>query len=213
MPYPFKSLAGFVLAGGASRRMGRPKALLILNGETMVERQLRVLDAVTRNASVAGWPANLRWPGKLKNVSGVRCFADVRPGLGPLAGIYTALMHSRSEFNLILGCDMPFVEAELLKCLCRRALESRADVTVPKSCGRRLEPLCAVYRRRLRPVILAALQASEYKITQFFPRVTCEVIPWREIAGAGFTAQVFENMNVAEDFARAKKSQNVFRSP
>jgi molybdopterin-guanine dinucleotide biosynthesis protein A len=210
MPSHFNSVAGFVLAGGASRRMGRPKALLILGGETMIERQLRVLRSVTQSVSVLGWPAHLPWPAKLKNLSGVRCLPDSQPGQGPLGGIYTALKHTRSKFNLILGCDMPFVEPGLLKLLCRRAYETHSEVTVPKSCQRRLEPLCAVYSRTVLPVIEAALKAREYTITQFFTRVSCEVIPWREIAAAEFPPQVFDNINAAEDFARAKKSLAAF---
>lgn len=176
----------------------------------MIERQVRVLGCVTRNALVVGWPANLPRPAKLKKSPGVRCLPDAQPGQGPLGGIYTALMHSHCEFNLFLGCDMPFVGPELLQFLCRRALQSRADVTVPKSNQRKLEPLCAVYRRRVLPAVRAALKVREYKITQFFPRVNCEVIPWREIAAAGFHSEVFGSLNVAEDFARAKKSLAAF---
>lgn len=202
----FQSFTGFVLAGGASRRMGRPKALLVLNGETMVERQLRVLRSVTRRALVVGWPSNVPWPAKIKNLSGVHRLPDSQPGTGPLGGIYTGLTHSMSEFNLFIGCDMPFVEPELLQFLCRRALKSGGDVTVPKSHQRRLEPLCAVYRRRTLGAILASLKVGEYKVSRFFPSVNCEVIPWREIAKAGFPAHVFDNMNVGEDFEKAEKS-------
>lgn len=201
----FQPITGFVLAGGASRRMGRPKTLLKLGGEILIERQLRVLGSVTQRAVVVGWPSKVPWPAKNKNLSGVRCLPDSQPGNGPLGGIYTALTHSRSEFNLVLGCDMPFVEPELLAFLCGRAFESRADVTVPKSHQRRLEPLCAVYRRRALPEILASLNVGEYKVSKFFPRVNFEVIPWREIAKAGFPTRVFDNLNVTEDFERAKK--------
>jgi molybdopterin-guanine dinucleotide biosynthesis protein A len=200
-----KSVAGYVLAGGKSRRMGRPKALLVLDGETMIERQLRALRSVARSVQVVGWPGHVPWPEKLNARPGVRRLPDKLPDAGPLGGIYTALLHSRSEFNLFLGCDMPFVEPGLLEFICRRALESRADITVPKSPRRLLEPLCAVYRRRALRAIQASLEAREYKITRFSPRVKCEVIPWREIAAAGLSPQVFENLNVAEDYAKAKR--------
>jgi molybdopterin-guanine dinucleotide biosynthesis protein A len=205
MPTRIKSVAGFVLAGGASRRMGRPKALLILGTETMIGRQVRVLRSVTRNVRVVGWPSNLAWLVKPKNLSHLGCLPDAKPGSGPLGGIYTALQHSKSEINLILGCDLPFVEPGLLKFLCWRAAESRADVIVPKSNRHGLEPLCAVYSRRALPVIRAALEAGNFKVTQFYSRVRCEVIPWREIALAGFTPRVFDNMNVWEDYSKARE--------
>jgi len=185
--------------------MGCPKALLMLGGETMIERQLRVLRSVTQRALVAGWPSDLPWPARIETLTGVRRLPDAQAGRGPLGGIYTALTHSRSEFNLFLGCDMPFVEPALLHFLCGRALECGADVTVPKSHQRRLEPLCAIYRRRALPTISASLKAGEYKVSRFFTRIQCEVIPWREIAKAGFPTQVFDNMNLAEDFEEAKK--------
>src|SRR5581483_4630549 len=74
------------------------------------------------------------------------------PGEGPLGGILTALSHTQSDWNLILACDMPAIEAPLLKRLLAAARESgpRALVPVtpevrPGEAGGRLQPLCAVY--------------------------------------------------------------------
>lgn len=103
---------------------------------------------------------------------------------------------------------MPFVDGGFLEILCRRALESRADVTVPKSRARRLEPLCAVYRKRAVDAVCASLAAGENKITRFFPRVRCEVVPWREIALAGFAPTIFDNINTPEEYEAAKRILN-----
>src|SRR6266404_3766226 len=205
MPSRFKSVTGFVLAGGASRRMGRPKALLVLGGETMIERQVRLLRAVAGNVFVAGWQgksSTSRLPGILRELS---LLPDELPGRGPLAGIYTGLKKARTEYNLFLGCDMPFVDSDFLEFLCARALDTAADVTVPKSRQRWLIPVCAVYRRRAREVIRKSLEAGENKITRFFPRVRCEVIPWRVIARAGFGPAVLDNINTPQDFEAARK--------
>jgi molybdopterin-guanine dinucleotide biosynthesis protein A len=208
MPRSFKSVSGFVLGGGASRRMGRPKALLVIGGETMIERQVRLLGAVAREVFVAGWLADLS-KSKLTNVlRDLPFLPDELASRGPLGGIYTGLMQSRSEYNLFLGCDMPFVDGGFLEFLCRRALESRADVTVPKSRERWLEPLCAVYRRRAVDVVRDSLASGENKITRFFPRVRCEVIPWREIARAGFAPTIFDNINTPEEYGAAKRILN-----
>jgi molybdopterin-guanine dinucleotide biosynthesis protein A len=53
-----------------------------------------------------------------------------------------------------------------------------------------------------------SLEAREFKVTRFFPRVKCEVIPWRDIAAAGFPPHIFDNMNTPEDYERAKKFLN-----
>ncbi len=209
MAYRFKAVAGFVPAGGVSRRMGRPKALLSLDGETMIERQAGLLRAVTCEVFGAGWPANIPTSKLPKVLSKLRLIPDDLPGRGPLGGIYTGLKHTRTEYNLFLGCDMPYVQAGLLEYLCRRALETRSDVTLPKSRARRLNPVCAVYRRRALPAIRTSLEAGEYKISQFFPRVHCEAIPRREIARAGFPRMIFDNMNELEDYEAAKKKLSV----
>lgn len=208
MPGSFKSVSGFVLGGGASRRMGRPKARLVIGGTTIIERQFRLLGAVARKLFVVGWPEDLSKSNLTNIVRNLTFLPDKLEGRGPRGGIYTGLLESRSEYNLFLGCEMPFVEGGFLEFLCRRALESRSDVTVLKSRERRLEPLCAVYRKRAVDAVCASLAAVENKITRFFPRVRCEVVPWREIALAGFAPTIFDNINTPEEYEAAKRILN-----
>ena len=174
----------------------------------MLERQVRLLRIVTGKVFVAGWPADIPASRLPKNICKVAILPDEPIGQGPLSGIYSALKRSRTEYNLFVSCDMPFVRAEFLEYLCRAALRSRADVTVPKSHDRRLNPVCAVYRRRVLPAIRASLEARDYKVSRFFSRVRCEFIPWRQIARAGFPPAIFDNINTLEDYDRAKKFLN-----
>jgi molybdenum cofactor guanylyltransferase len=195
----FLEVSGFVLAGGASRRMGRPKQRLMLCGETMLERQYRLLSGVCGSVAVVGShenPANRDFP----------AFEDFIPSRGPLGGIYTGLLAARTEYNLFLGCDLPFMEAGFLRLLCRRAVETGADVTVP-NCGRvAYEPLSAVYRRRVRGIIRARLLRGENKTTAFFSGVRCEFIGLQEMARAGFGRWIFTNMNTPADYEAARKA-------
>ena len=172
-------LTGFVLAGGASRRMGRPKAELILGGRTMLERQTRRLGKLAGRVAVVGFQPD---GGKDFDVA---LFRDLVPGRGPLGGIYTGLVQTRTEYNLFLGCDMPFVNRRLLSYLVRCAMAASADATVPESCDGRLQTLCAVYRRRARWAVRASLAAGNNKLSSFFRKVECEIIPWRDLARAG----------------------------
>ena len=84
----FKSISGFVLAGGACTRIGRPKALLLLEGRTMLERQVRLLRIVTGKVFVAGWPADIPASRLPKNICKVAILPDEPIGQGPLSGIY-----------------------------------------------------------------------------------------------------------------------------
>jgi molybdopterin-guanine dinucleotide biosynthesis protein A len=190
------SVGAYVLAGGAGRRMGGPKAALVLAGETLLERQIRLLRAEFRPLAVVGYAGEHAAPG-------MSVLEDEFRGRGPLAGIYTGLCHARSEFNLFVACDLPFLDRRLCDFLRRRALESEADVTVPESPGGRLQPLCAIYRRRLRGVVGAQLAAGRNKVDAFFPRVRTEKIPWAEIASRGFSPRIFDNMNTREDYQQA----------
>jgi molybdopterin-guanine dinucleotide biosynthesis protein A len=190
----FADLTGFVLAGGASRRMGCPKPSLQLDGESILERQIRLLRLVARRVTVVGGQ-----PGYLQELD-VPCVPDAVTGRGPLGGIYTALLHSRTEFSLVLGCDLPFVNRNLLACLMHRAKAEGSDVAVPRSPDGRLQPLCAVYRRRALYAVRTRLALGQNKLSGFFPMVRCTVIPWRELADAGVRAPMFVNMNTPEEY-------------
>ena len=203
-------MTGFVLAGGASRRMGRPKAALMLGNETMLERQVRLLGAVCRSVGVIGKAAGISPGGPPTGPPAVAVFADELPGHGPLGGIWTALLRTRTEFNLFLSCDLPFMTTRFLSYLCERALESRAEVTVPETPGRGYQPLCAVYGRGARAAARAALVAGRNKVTSFYPKVSVCRVRWPEIACAGFCLHIFDNMNTPADYEAALRQ---FRSP
>ncbi len=199
----FSEVSGFVLAGGASRRMGVDKATLVLGHETLIGRELRLLRFICRFVAVIG-PAS-----KLSGLD-VPVFADEMPGRGPLGGIYTGLRRTRTEFNLFMSCDLPFMESRLLGFLCDRALETEADVTLAQSSDKRLQPLCAVYRRRALTAVRTTLDSGDGKVSRFFPRVHCNVVPWKELDRAGFLPRTFGNMNTREEYEAARSA---FGSP
>jgi len=195
----FSEVSGFVLAGGASRRMGVDKATLVLGHETLIGRELRLLRSICRFVAVIG---------PVSKFSGldVPVFADEVPGRGPLGGIYTGLRRTRTEFNLFMSCDLPFMESRLLGFLCDRALETEADVTLAQSSDKRLQPLCAVYRRRALTAVRTTLDSGDGKVSRFFSRVHCDVVPWKELNRAGFLPRTFGNMNTREEYEAARSA-------
>jgi molybdopterin-guanine dinucleotide biosynthesis protein A len=201
----YPEITGFVLAGGASKRMARSKAHLLIGHETMVERQIHLLRSLCRSVAVLGPPENFR-------SIGVPVLADRFPGRGPLAGLYTGLLHTHSEYNLFLSCDLPFMSVRFLRYLCERALDGGADATVPESRRHGFHPLCAVYRRRARWGIRASLLAGQNKVSSFFWRVRRQVLTTGEMARAGFGLRVFDNMNTLEEYEAVKKWIAVARS-
>ena len=181
----------------------------MLAGETMLGRQTRLLRSVSRVVAVVGRDAASPGPERSSAAGswadGLPLLRDAFSGRGPLAGVYTALSWTRTEFNLFLGCDLPSITTPFLRYLTTCALSCQADVTVPQSREHRYQPLCAVYRRRVLPVIRARLARGENKVSGFFPSVVCRVVSWPEIASAGFPAGIFANMNAPEEYQAAKR--------
>ncbi|HUI40849.1 MAG TPA: molybdenum cofactor guanylyltransferase [Terriglobia bacterium] len=193
----FSELTGFVLAGGASTRMGRPKQDLQLERETLLARMVRRAQAVAGTVVVLG-------PLECACGLGVRTLPDELRRRGPLGAIYTGLRHTRTEFNLFLSCDLPFIEARFLRFLAGRALASRADATLVETPDGNLQPLAGIYRRRALGAVRRSLENGRNKVTSFFCAVRVHRVQWPEAARAGFRASIFDNLNTPDDFARAR---------
>jgi len=195
MPDRFSELTAFVLVGGASRRMGRPKHELMLEGETLLARVVRVARAVAGKVLLLG-------PADRNGGLDVPAMADEMPGRGPLAALYTGLLHTPTEFNLILSCDLPFLKPRLLRYLMRTALECGADVTLPVTPDG-YQPLAAIYRRGVRHAARRSLLNSRNKIKSCFSGISVRAVAWPELARAGFRRSTFDNLNTMEDYRRA----------
>src|SRR5271154_3497903 len=103
-----EKFAGFVLAGGQSSRMGRDKAMLEIDGASMIRRAINLVRSVGIEPVVVGSP------GEFKRQLDARVITDEWPGAGPLGGIATALSESDKQWNLVIACDMPYLTIEWL---------------------------------------------------------------------------------------------------
>jgi molybdenum cofactor guanylyltransferase len=191
------NIAAFVLAGGASRRMGRDKALLELDGVPMVVRMARLAEPYVASVRVVGPPERYA-------LLGLCAMPDRWPGTGPLGAITTALSASSAGWNLILGCDLPYLTTEWIEWLIARTLDSSAQAVVPES-PHGLEPLAAMYRKDCAQAFSTALERGERRISDalgeiFFQKVTAG--QWHELGSAD---TLFQNMNTPEDFAEARR--------
>ena len=189
------AVTAFVLAGGKSSRMGSDKAFLRLGEETLLFRALTVASAVAEEVRIVGDTQKFAAFGQVVE--------DVYRDRGPLGGIHAALSGSATEWNLMLAVDLPFAGRELLRYLLLRAQKSDAAVTVPRA-GGGLQPLCAVYRRRFAEVAEQSLRDGENKIDLLFAKVETCVLGEDELARAGFSAEMFRNVNTPEELERAR---------
>lgn len=189
-------VSGFVLAGGKSTRMGQDKAVLDLNGRTLLEHALAVLRQVCPNVAILGRQERY---GDLATV-----YEDVFPECGPLGGIHAALSNSQTEYNLIIAVDTPFLLPRFLSHLAERAAASGAVVTTPEI-DHYPQPLCTVYSLAFRPIAEQALRSGCYKITPLFPPGQTLVLKEAELREFAFGAEMFENLNTPEDMERARR--------
>jgi molybdopterin-guanine dinucleotide biosynthesis protein A len=171
------SRGGFVLVGGASSRMGRDKALIEFEGSALA---VRIAECVRK---VAGSVTLIGPPERYRNL-GYNVIADRASGYGPMGGVYTALVSTHSEWNLIVACDMPFITTDLLEALFADAESgpSTADCIVPETVtepGRPggIDPLCAVYQRRCASPARRAIDRNILKMHDFVSTLRCRRHP------------------------------------
>ncbi|HEY7768731.1 molybdopterin-guanine dinucleotide biosynthesis protein B, partial [Longimicrobium sp.] len=200
---PSTAPLGAILAGGASRRFGAPKALASVGGRRIIDRAVdalsRVADSVVIIANDASLFADLDLP--------IR--ADDVPGLGALGGIRTALRWAIERGRtgaLVVACDMPFVSANLLRTVADRAGSDDVDAVVPESGGRRgIEPLCAWYCVRCLPEIDRMLADGERQAFRLADRVRADRVPIDEVRRIGDPAILFLNINTVDDLRAAER--------
>ena len=188
----------FILAGGRSSRMGRAKGLLTFDGEPLIVHVARLVELTCETPVVIGPPdvyANL----------GFRVVPDDDENLGPLGGISTALRIAKREWNLIAGCDLPFLTREWLEFLIAQTNGSAADVVIPEN-ERGLEPLCAMYRKRAQPAIAEALSRGVRKITDGLAGLILASIAHAEWKAFDPNGRLFKNVNTPEDYDEARES-------
>jgi molybdopterin-guanine dinucleotide biosynthesis protein A len=194
------AVRGYVLAGGASRRFGADKALVEIEGRTLLSRICEVA------SQAAGFVQVIAPAGRYLDQN-LGLIEDRWPDEGPLGGIITALRTTAEsgtscEWNLTLSCDMPFLTREWLSYLVDRALASGAEVVVPRSIHG-LEPLCACWRISATSTLQAAFDEGMRKVTDAMKRLRTEILDethWKRFDSAG---RLFWNMNTPQDYQAA----------
>jgi molybdopterin-guanine dinucleotide biosynthesis protein A len=189
-------VSAFVLAGGRSSRMGANKALLKLG-------EVDFLTLALRNALEADPGPVIVGDASLYAAYG-HVVEDQFRGCGPLGGIHAALASSKTRWNLVLSVDMPLMSGAFLPYLADVALKCNQNAVVPKIDGQ-VQPLCAVYRREILPVVERALQAGRYKVEPLLSDVGTRFVLEDEMMSAGFAMEIFRNVNTPEDYEWVKQ--------
>ena len=170
--------------------MGSDKALLSFGGQTLLECARQTAVAAGCGVFIVGARERYESFGAVVE--------DIYKDCGPLGGIHAALSASQTDLNVMLSVDMPLMNPEFLQWLVAQARSAREQILVPDLLG--LQPLCAVYRREVHGPAEQLLKRREYKISNLFTAVPTRYISEQEIVGAGFSAEMFRNINARAEY-------------
>ncbi|MBA7495728.1 putative molybdenum cofactor guanylyltransferase [subsurface metagenome] len=191
-------LTAIILAGGKSSRIGldKDKAILKLNGKRLIDIIISKLKRIVGdNIIIVGPPE--------KYPSCKQVVPDLFNQRGLLVGLYSGLKSSASRYNLVVGCDMPFLKVELLKYM-RDKIDSN-DIVIPRYAKSYIEPLCAIYSKDCLKVMERNIKAGILSIRKIFPSLKVKYIEEKEIKRVDPELNSFFNINFKEDFIRAEE--------
>ncbi|MBL0226205.1 MAG: formate dehydrogenase accessory sulfurtransferase FdhD [Geobacteraceae bacterium] len=195
-PYPeedkIEGVTAAILAGGQSRRMGRNKALLEVDGAPIISRVYETLARLFREVIlVTNNPEEYRF-------LPCRKVADIHQGCGAIAGLHSALVNSAFDRTFVAACDMPSLDPVLIKLLC--TIDSAAEAVVPINTEGMREPLHAVYTKRALQTIEEIITSGDKSILIVLDRLNTREVGQNETGGT----ESFRNVNTPEEYEHVK---------
>ncbi len=193
-------VTGAILAGGKSRRMGVNKAFLRLGNRTLIEHVIHRIQPIADEILII-----TNSPDEYNHL-GIETKVDVIPNTGTLGGIHSALTNATNDTVVCVGCDIPFIDTNLLRYLI--SVLGEHDAVIPYTCSVTgqitLQTLCAVYSKRCLPIIEKMLNAAEYRVHALKSHANVNLIipeTWKKIDPGGYS---FLNINTPADFEIAQ---------
>ncbi len=194
--------SGAILNGGRARRFeGLDKGTLVVDGRTILDRQVEMLLTVSTFHDIL-------LVGGTSGHPSVRRIADRVAGRGPLGGIHAALatiVEADGDRAFVMAGDMPYVTAELVNHLLE--LSRDADAVVPMT-ETGYHPLCAVYTRACLDPIARRLNEGRLKVTDVLDDVNTRVVRADELQRFGERHRLLSNVNTPGDYTALQRSQS-----
>ena len=150
-----KNITAIVLAGGKSSRMGSDKALLLYNNKTFLEHVVFAIQPLVDQVLIIS-------DNPKHKINNCLTIPDLIKNVGPIGGIYTGLIHTKTENNLVLSCDIPLVQTSILKLIIKNNEPDKEVVQLIDDKNRM--PLIALYKKRLAPYFLSQLKRGERRL-------------------------------------------------
>ncbi len=193
-------ITGIILAGGQGKRLGEEKGLCFFNNKPLIEYAVDVLQPLCGTLLIS---ANNRLDAYKRY--GVPVIPDDQPGAGPLGGIMTCLRRTTTRHNLVLSCDMPFVDTNILKTLLEQI--ENYQIVVPSHETFLVEPLCGYYATNVLSHVEAAVNRGDLKMMNLLKQVRYKSVPIENSEGFHYGI-TFLNINRREDLLKAEEIVN-----
>jgi molybdopterin-guanine dinucleotide biosynthesis protein A/molybdopterin converting factor small subunit len=191
---PAPNATAVILTGGKSSRMGQAKALLLFDEEPLIVHIARALKRMFAEIVVVAAPEQ-----ELPALPAKVVYDEIAYQ-GPVGGIYYGLRAAGGEFSFVTSCDAPFLNSALIAYL--TAQISNYDVVVP-FWEERYQPLHAVYRRSVLPLLKEQLERGELRPVYLFDKVRTRTVEEAEIKALDPDGLTFLNMNTPQDYEAA----------
>ena len=190
-------VTSIILAGGKNLRLGRSKALELLDGKSLLEHVIERLRPLSNQILIVASQEQLELP-----VAGeAEILVDIYPNKGPLGGIYTGLLASQSSHSIVVACDMPFLNARLLRYMLQ--LSRDFDAVVPRLEKGMIEPLHAIYSKNCLSNMKKQLERNQLKVHSFLKTVRVRFVERAESQRLDPQLLSFFNINYQSDLDRA----------
>jgi len=190
------TISGIVLAGGQSSRLGTDKSFVTVKGKPLIEQIVAKLARLSDDVIIV-----TDSPERYNHLE-ARRVGDIYPGKGALGGVYSGLRAAANDYSLVVACDMPFLNLNLLRYMILLAREH--DVVIPRI-GGLLEPLHAVYSKSCLEPIERLLARGGLRIIDFFSEVQVRYVEEDEIDIFDPQHLSLFNVNTPSDLEEMKK--------
>lgn len=195
-----KNITGIILSGGKSSRMGFNKSLLKLGDKTLIERAVDLMSGCfEKNILITNEP-------ELYGFLDLEMFEDIIPNLGPLSGIHSGLVNSKTEKNFVISCDMPIMRSDIVNYIAN--FKSDKQIVLPYD-GKKIQQLCGVYSKSIANAAEQILRGAELdssskrsksSVFELLNKVEHQVVDVSELPF--FNSTLFLNMNNSDDYRK-----------
>lgn len=193
------SLTGVLLAGGKSRRMGRDKRFLELNGRTLLDRAVSVFESLFEEVLIVVAEPTPELGG-LRH----RVVTDLIPGRAALGGLHAGLSYAAWPKVFAAACDMPFLSQPVIRRMVE--LAPHADAVIAQLADG-LQPMHAVYSKGCLPYLERMARSGHLKLQDLCrePGLSVRLVSEEDLRGVDPQFLSFMNINTPADLEFARK--------